>query len=214
MNVNIKSKYILIAIAIFIITPYIIFIFQNLPQRTFLKEAISLLVVLAFSLVLGQLFLTRINRVFIKIFKMIKIMKIHKIIGYLLIAIFFIHPFLIVLPRYFEAGVDPIDAFIMIITNFNSLGIIFGLIAWSFMVILLISTFLRNSLTLTYIAWRNIHAILAVVFVVFSLLHILDLGRHSNEFMAIFMILIAVIAISLLAKSYFFKRKTKRELIR
>jgi predicted ferric reductase len=212
MGENIKLKYISIAIAIFIMTPYIIFIFQNLPQRTLLKEAISFLVILAFSLVLGLFFLTRINRIFIKIFKMIKIVKIHKIIGYFVIIVFLIHPFLIVLPRYFEAGVNPIDAFIMIITNFNSLGIIFGLISWILIVILLISTFLRNNLT--YISWRKLHAVLVVVFVIFSLLHIFDLGRHSNEFMAIFMILLAIIGISLLAKLYFFKRKTKREIQR
>lgn len=212
MGENIKLKYISISIAIFIITPYIIFIFQNLPQRTLLKEAISFLVILAFSLVLGLFFLTRINRIFIKIFKMIKIVKIHKIIGYFVITVFLIHPFLIVLPRYFEAGVDPIDAFIMIITNFNSLGIIFGLISWILIVILLISTFLRNNLT--YISWRKLHAVLVVVFVIFSLLHIFDLGRHSNEFMAIFMVLLAIIGISLLAKLYFFKRKTKREIQR
>jgi hypothetical protein len=99
MGENIKLKYILIAIAIFIMTPYIIFIFQNLPQRTLLKEAISFLVILAFSLVLGLFFLTRINRIFIKIFKMIKIVKIHKIIGYFVITVFFIHPFLIVLQK-------------------------------------------------------------------------------------------------------------------
>lgn len=213
MNKNSKSIYILIALSIFIITPYVIFIFQNLPQRTILKEAISFLVILAFSLVLGQFFLTRINRVFIKVFKMIKVLKLHKIIGYLVIGIFLIHPFLIVLPRYFEAGVDPMDALIMIITNFNSMGIIFGLIAWTFMVILLISSFLRNNLTLTYISWRKLHAILAVVFVIFSLLHILDLGRHSNEFMAVFMILLALVGVLLLAKSYFFTRKNKREIL-
>ena len=207
MENNIKLKYILISLFIFVIIPLFILSLQTLPPRTLLKESTSVLVIVGFFFLLGQFYLNRSNKVFIKIYKMVKIIKLHKIIGYTVIAIFFIHPFLIVLPRFFEAGVDPIYAFWLMITDFKSLGIIFGLIAWCVMIALLLTSFYKDKLNMTYVKWRVLHIVLSIVFVAAGLWHVIDLGRHMNEFMIFFIFLLVCMAVYLLSKLYFFKNE-------
>ena len=213
MENNIKLKYILISLFIFVIIPLLILSLQTLPQRTLLKESTSVLVIVGFFFLLGQFYLNRSNKVFIKIYKMVKIIKLHKIIGYLVIAIFFIHPFLIVLPRFFEAGVDPIYAFWLMITDFKSLGIIFGLIAWCVMIALLLTSFYKDKLNMTYSKWRLLHIVLSVVFISTALWHVIDLGRHMNEIMILFIFLLVCISVYQLRKLYFSKNYKKEKVL-
>ena len=213
MENNIKLKYILISLFIFVIIPLFILSLQTLPARTLLKESTSVLVIVGFFFLLGQFYLNRSNKVFIKIYKMVKIIKLHKIIGYLVIAIFFIHPFLIVLPRFFEAGVDPIYAFWLMITDFKSLGIIFGLIAWCVMIALLLTSFYKDKLNMTYVKWRVLHIVLSIVFVAAGLWHVIDLGRHMNEIMILFIFLLVCISVYQLRKLYFSKNYKKEKVL-
>ena len=213
MENNIKLKYILISLFIFVIIPLFILSLQTLPARTLLKESTSVLVIVGFFFLLGQFYLNRSNKVFIKIYKMVKIIKLHKIIGYLVIAIFFIHPFLIVLPRFFEAGVDPIYAFWLMITDFKSLGIIFGLIAWCVMIALLLTSFYKDKLNMTYVKWRVLHIVLSIVFVAAGLWHVIDLGRHMNEIMILFIFLLVCISVYQLGKLYFSKNYKKEKVL-
>lgn len=213
MENNIKLKYILISLFIFVIIPLFILSLQTLPPRTLLKESTSVLVIVGFFFLLGQFYLNRSNKVFIKIYKMVKIIKLHKIIGYLVIAIFFIHPFLIVLPRFFEAGVDPIYAFWLMITDFKSLGIIFGLIAWCVMIALLLTSFYKDKLNMTYSKWRLLHIVLSLVFISAALWHVIDLGRHMNEIMILFIFLLVCISVYQLGKLYFSKNYKKEKVL-
>ena len=213
MENNIKLKYILISLFIFVIIPLFILSLQTLPPRTLLKESTSVLVIVGFFFLLGQFYLNRSNKVFIKIYKMVKIIKLHKIIGYLVIAIFFIHPFLIVLPRFFEAGVDPIYAFWLMITDFKSLGIIFGLIAWTLMIALLLTSFYKDKLNMTYNTWRVLHIVLSVVFLAAALWHVIDLGRHMNEMMILLISLLVLASVYLLSKLYIFKNNKKEKVL-
>lgn len=213
MENNIKLKYTLYSIFIFIAIPLLLLFLKELPERTLLKESISVLVIVAFFLTIGQFYLNRANKVFVRIYKMIKIIKLHKIIGYTVIAIFFIHPFLIVLPRFFEAGVSPSHAFWLMITDFQSLGIIFGLIAWSVMIALLLTSFYKDKLNMTYTSWRVLHIVLSIFFILAALWHVIDLGRHSNEIMIFFIFLLIFIATFFLTKLYFFKNKKRVEIL-
>ena len=213
MENNIKLKYILISLFIFVIIPLFILSLQTLPPRTLLKESTSVLVIVGFFFLLGQFYLNRSNKFFVKIYKMVKIIKLHKIIGYTVIAIFFIHPFLIVLPRFFEAGVDPIYAFWLMITDFKSLGIIFGLIAWCVMIALLLTSFYKDKLNMTYSKWRLLHIVLSVVLISAALWHVIDLGRHMNEIMILFIFLLVCISVYQLGKLYFSKNYKKEKVL-
>lgn len=209
LNSNIKKYYLLAALFVFMILPLLLFSSGDFPQRTFLKESISIVVILSFFLLLGQFFLSRINKSLKNMYQMSKIINIHKIIGYSVVIIFLLHPFLIVVPRFFEAGVTPLEAMTKILTTFDSIGIVVGMVACCLMMILGITSFFRNKLPIKYVSWRIFHGVLAMLLLILALWHSMELGRHTDLDMAIFMILLASISLVTLLKVYLFKSSNK-----
>ncbi|KEO61660.1 hypothetical protein DT23_01425 [Thioclava indica] len=124
-----------------------------------------------------------------------------------------LHPFLIVFPRYFEGGVKPMDAFWTMITSFDTLGILLGLIAWGLMLVLGVTAFLRMRLIKRfanrYRGWRYFHGGLAVAFTVFAAWHAIDLGRHIHTAMSVYFIALTFIGVGLLARLYWSAVPTK-----
>jgi len=210
MNTIIK-KYNLISIGlVFISLPILIWALGDFPKRTLLKESLSVLTLLSFSLMLGQFFLSRSNDIFTRNLNRNKVIKIHKIIGYLFIGILLAHPFLIVFPRYFESGIDPMEAFMTLITSFNSLGVVLGMIAWCLMLILGVTALFRKRLPMKVKTWRIYHGISAILFITLAGWHALDLGRHTRLSLSIYIIFFLVGGVSLLLKTYFLKTSVKR----
>ena len=173
--------------------------------RGWLKEIISVLTILSFSMMLLQFYLTRTNESIRKIYKMNKVVKLHKVIGYVFVPILLLHPFLVIVPRYFESGVDPMGAFFTLITSFHSTGVVLGMIAWCLMLIIALTSLFRKRLPMSYRSWRIFHGILSIVFVVLATWHVIDLGRHANAWMTAFMVLVASGGVGLLAVVYFSK---------
>jgi predicted ferric reductase len=194
----IKKYNVAVGIAVFAIMPLAIYFISDLTNRSFLKEAISIITIMAFSFIFAQFFISRVNKDITYNVKFSKVVKLHKILGYLVVAILFLHPFLIVLPRFFEAGVSPLDAFIKIITNIQSMGIIFGITAWLAMVVLGFTSYFRDKLKMKYKNWRVFHGLTSFVFILFGTLHVINLGRHSNLYMSLlFLFLMCVSAVKL-----------------
>lgn len=202
MNKNSKTDYLIPATLIFIGLPLLFWALGDFPRRTVLKESISILFLLSYSLMLGQFFLGRGNRSIVKRFKMSTVLRYHKVIAYTIVGVFLVHPFLIVVPRYFESGVTPMEAFITVITTFDSLGVVLGLIAWFLMLLMGITSFMRKRLPVKYITWRYFHGILSILFISFATFHAIDLGRHTNPAMSIYMIFLAVSGAALLLITY------------
>lgn len=194
------------AVAVFTGLPLLLYTLGDVPSRTILKEAISLLTLLAFSMMLGQFFLARSNETLLSLFKPPKIQKVHKVIAYSAIGVIFLHPALIVLPLYFEGGIKPWDAFVTMIFEFDSLGIVLGLIAWVVLVVLGVTVFFRRKLIphfkLRYRGWRYFHGALAVSFTILALWHSIELGRHTDIAMSVFFITLAALGFAMLAKMY------------
>jgi len=194
------------AIAVFIGLPVLFYLLGDAPRRSFLKEALSIVTLLAFSLMLGQFFLARSNRALLALFRAPAIQKVHKWIAYGAISVIFLHPFFIVLPRWFEAGVKPWDAFWTMVTTFDSLGILLGLFAWVAMVAIGLTAFFRMTLMKRfksgYRGWRAFHAVLTVSFTVAAVWHAVDLGRHTDLAMSAMFIGLAAAGIGLLARLY------------
>lgn len=183
------------AFFIFIALPLLFLAMGDFPHRTVLKESISILIILAYFMMLGQLFVKRSNG----------LVKIHKIIGYIFVSVLLVHPFLIVVPRYFESSVAPMEALFTILTTFNSTGIVIGMSAWCLMLILGITSLLRNRLGIKYKTWRMLHGILSILFIVFATWHAVNLGRHTDSAMSIYMIILAASGALFLLKTYIFK---------
>ncbi len=191
------------AILIFIGLPVLFWALGDTPRRSNLKETISIITLVAFSMMLAQFYLARSNRQILKEHKMSKVLKWHKAIGYIFVGILIFHPFLIVVPRYFEAGVSPKEAFVTMITSLDNFRIILGMIAWVLMLIIGITSMFRDQLPMSYKTWRVVHGILSVIFIAAATWHATSLGRHTDTAMSVFMIMMATGGVLLLLKSYF-----------
>lgn len=204
---DLKTINILLGIMIFIGLPVLFYAMGDAPRRSLLKEAISIITLLAFSLMLGQFFLARSNEAVINLFDRKHIQNVHKAIAYPALIIFLVHPFLIVFPRYFEAGVDPVDALLTMLTSFDNRGILLGMVAWALLVIIAVTAIFRMRLIkrykIKYRDWRKFHGYLTVVFVVLAIWHAIELGRHTDRIMAAFFIALAIAGITLLFRLYF-----------
>ena len=194
---------------IFIAIPILLYYVEDFPRRNFLKESLSLVTILGFTLLISQFFSTRMNKKLVKDIRMVNVLKIHKIIGYIFISILLLHPFFIIVPKFFDNTVSPADAFIRLITTFSSLGVILGLIAYTSMLILLITSFFRFKLHLTYRTWRSLHGYFTMLFIITATWHVINIGRHSNTSFLIYYVLIVASGIFYLLKTYLFKTSKK-----
>ena len=206
MKPDAKIHAIITAAAVFIGLPLLFYALGETPRRSYLKEALSLFTLLSFSLMLGQFFLARSNHAALSLFKAPAVQTFHKYVAYGAIAVIALHPFFIVLPRFFEAGAKPWDAFWTMITSFDSLGILLGLFAWVAMIVLGVSAYFRMKLMKRfknrYRGWRSFHAVLAVSFTVAAIWHAIELGRHTDVAMSTFLIAIAAVGFTMLARLY------------
>ncbi|MCR8725187.1 ferric reductase-like transmembrane domain-containing protein [Frigidibacter sp. ROC022] len=206
MKLSARTYAIVTALAVFVGLPLLLYGLGDAPRRSVLKEALSLLTLLAFTMMLGQFFLARSNETLLGLFKPPQIQKVHKVIAYTAIGVIFLHPAFIVLPRYLEGGIRPWDAFWIMVTDFGNLGIVLGLAAWVVMVVLGITVFFRRKLiphfTLRYRGWRYFHGGLAVSFTVLALWHSIALGRHTDIAMSVFFLTLALLGFAMLARLY------------
>ena len=203
------SKLFPLAIA-FIGMPILLYFLGDFPKRDFLMETLSLTTILGFTILISQFFLSRTNGKLVKDIRMVNVLKIHKFIGYLFISILMLHPFFIIVPKLFDNGVTPTDAFLKLITTFSSLGIILGLTAYTCVLILLVTSYFRFKLHLNYRTWRIIHGSLASIFVTAATWHIINIGRHSNTAFSVYYVAIVASGVYYLLSTYLFKTSKDR----
>jgi predicted ferric reductase len=202
MSGIIKSHFFRQTMLAFAGMPLLIWAMGNVPERTLLKQALSLITILAVFQMIGQFFWSRANRYAVKNLTMSKLMKYHKIIGYTFAIALLVHPVLLVVPKFFEAGVDPGEAFITILTTFSSQGVVLGIIAWCLLLVLTITSFIRRKLPMGYKTWRVFHGVLAILFTVAAVWHTMDLGRHSSPAMSTLIIVLFVVGVLPVVKTY------------
>ena len=193
------------AVSLFIGLPILLWGLGDFPRKSVVKEFLSLLTILAFCFMLAQFYFTRHNRYFAKGREFGMVVKIHRYIGYVFMIVILLHPFFIVLPRYFEAGVAPGDAFIVLVTEFDSQGVVLGLIAYGTMLMLFITTFFRKKFHLQYRLGRMFHGYLSVLFIMTAAWHVVNIGRHSNISFTTYIILMTVGGIFYLFRTYFYE---------
>lgn len=213
MGLIMKTKSYIFKLSALIITfigvPLLIYFSGNFPKRNTLMETISIVTILGYSLLLSQFFTSRLNKSLVKKIRMINVLAIHKFIGYLFISILLLHPFFIIIPKFFDNAVSPSDAFIKLITTFSSTGVILGLIAYASMVLLLLTSYFRFKLHLKYKTWRNLHGYLTVLFIITATWHVINIGRHSNASFTMYYLIAVVSGMYYLVKTYVFKTSLK-----
>jgi predicted ferric reductase len=203
-----KSPFVKTSILIFGGLPLLLWILGGFPERSLLKESLSVVTILSFFFMIGMFFCSRVNPIVVKDLKMRRTIKIHKAIGYTCVFIMLLHPLFLVLPRCFEAGVSPDDAFVTIVTTFHT-GIVLGMLAWILLLTLGIAALMRNRLPMTYNTWRRWHGILSVLFITTAAWHAIDLGRHSNLAMSSLIVLLTLAGVWLWLKNSILKKSQK-----
>lgn len=199
----------LVLIFTFVIVPLIFYFTGNFPRRSTMMETFSILTILSFSLLLSQFFTTRLNYKLMKQIRMVNVLAIHRFIGYTFILVILLHPFFIIIPKFFDNGVTPSDAFVRLITTFSSTGVILGLIAYATMLVLMITAFFRFKLHLKYKTWRKLHGYLTLLFVTVATWHVINIGRHSNASFTVYYVLMVVIGVFYLMRTYLTKTVKK-----
>ena len=193
----------------FIGVPVLLYFQGDFPKRSFLMQTLSLITILGFTLLLSQFFTSRLNKKLVKKIRMVNVLAIHKFVGYAFITVLLLHPFFIIIPKFFDNGVTPTDAFLKLITTFSSLGVILGLIAYACIIILLVTSYFRFKLHLKYKTWRNLHGYLTLLFVITATWHVINIGRHSNTTFSIYYLLAVLSGIFYLLRTYLFKASKK-----
>lgn len=211
METMIKKQNLLIGLFAFIGLPMLLWVLGDYPIRTVLKTSLSLLTLLALFMMFAQFFLSHANSSLNKMYHAKDILKWHKAMGYIFIMVFVFHPFLIVLPRFFEAGLLPMDAFIKLITTFETTGQIVGLVAYILMFVLGATSIFRNQLHIKYNTWKLLHGVLSLLFIAFATWHAVDMGRHADKAMSIWMILLTLGSSILLLQTYITNKSEKKE---
>ena len=202
MREYIKSHYFILSGLVFTGIPLLIWSMGDGAARSLLKDALSVLTLLAFCQMAGQFFWARTNRGAVDNIKMSRIVKVHKIIGYTCGSLLLLHPVFLVVPRFFEAGITPAAAFTTIITTFTSQGVVLGIIAWCFLLTLVLTALVRQTLPIAYRTWRGLHGIAAIGFILMSTWHVIDLGRHANAAFSVFIAVLAAGGVLLLGRRY------------
>jgi len=102
------------------------------------------------------------------------------------------------------------EALTTLLTTFNSTGVILGIIAWLLILIIGLTSSFRNKLPMKYTSWRLLHGILSIIFIIVASWHAIDLGRHTNVPMSVFIIILSGSGVILLLKTYFSKPHNNR----
>ncbi len=207
MNAYFRSCFFVQSVLIFVGMPLLFWGLGSLPERSLLKESISVLTILAFFQVVGQFYLSRVNGSAVKELKLSRLVSLHSVIGYTAVTLLLVHPFLLVVPRFFEAGVAPVEAWTTIVTTWTSQGVVLGIIAWCLMLILGSTSFLRKKLPMKYTTWRVVHGVLSLLFVFSAAWHVIDLGRHATLAMSVFITILTAGGVLLLLRTYSSKTK-------
>ena len=204
-----KPYKILTLFLIFVGLPLAFYFVGDFPRRSLLKEAISVVTIVSFFIMLMQFFLSGYNKRLNGSVKKSTVIRWHKVLGYSFITVLLLHPFLIVFPQSLSEGMRPTEAFLMIMGEWSSDGIIMGMVAWCLMLLLGLTSFFRKQLKMKYADWRLLHSIIAVVFIIIAALHVVSLGRHINVPIDVLIAVLTAGVLGLTFRAYVKPVKTK-----
>jgi predicted ferric reductase len=188
--------------SLLVLPPLALLALGDYPRRSLLKEALSMLTLAAFFLMLGQFLLARGGRFVTEGVRMGRLVSLHKVIGYSVVSLLLLHPLLIVLPRAFEGGISPGDALISILTTVDNPAVVLGMVSWLLMLVIGVTALLRRRLGLDYLTWRLVHGLLSAVLMVTASWHAIALGRHTDAALSLIVVVLASAAMLVLIGQY------------
>lgn len=129
-------------------------------------------------------------------------MRIHRRAGEIIALFFFLHPFLIVLPRFWLAPQLALDDLWLTLSQSEAAT---GTYAWTLMGVFVLVAMYKDKLKLSYEAWRISHAIALMAVAILATIHAVTVGRHGvyNSWFDAMWILMCTAAVSTVAYTFF-----------
>jgi predicted ferric reductase len=180
---------------------------EHVSYRGWYTEFVTILSMGGFSMMLGQFLLSgRMGSLSSKT-GVDNGMLLHRKVGEYLALLFFLHPFLIVLPRFWISSNFAIDDMISVFTENLTLN---GFYAWALMIVWVLMSMFKEKIGMPYEAWRITHGIGAIVIVILATDHVITIGRHGHyeEWFDWFWIALCAGAVSTLVYTYFIRPRT------
>jgi len=138
---------------------------------------VSVLNVLFFSMLLAQFALASRGRWLYGLIGIDQSMSLHRRVGEWIAIFFFLHPFLIILPRLWFA---PALAWSDVWLSFTQASVATGVYAWMILIVWTLISIVRSKGGLSFEAWRYSHTIGFGAVAILGVLHAIDVGRHGQ----------------------------------
>ena len=104
-------------------------------------------------------------------------MKQHKRMGKWIGLFFFLHPLLILLPKWFLSGAD---MRISVVESITSTRLLTGIIAWVLLCTWVLFSIYKHKFPLSYAKWKLLHTAGFMVVLVLATWHITQVGSHAQ----------------------------------
>ncbi len=188
----------LVLLGALVLVPYGLALAQGLEIRNFYTELVTALSIAGLAAMLLQFVLAGRIGWFLRRAGLDQSMLLHRKAGQWIAALFFLHPFLLVLPRFLVA---PQLAAHDIWSTFTAAETATGFYAMSLMAVLVLASVFKDRLPMRYEAWRLSHGIGFAIVAILATDHAITNGRHgvySAWFDAMWIALCAAAVASLL----------------
>lgn len=202
------SRVIIIYLAIMVL-PYLWSVTQDLERRGPYETVIVALSIAGLTALLAQYLLAGRLQSITGQTGIDNGMRIHRKAGEIIALFFFLHPFLIVLPRFWIAPQLAVDDLWLMLTASESAT---GVYAWAIMSILVLLAMFKDRLPLTYEAWRISHGIGLVAVAILATWHAVTVGRHGvyEPWFDVMWIAMCSAAVGTLAYTYFVRPRLQQ----
>jgi predicted ferric reductase len=200
------SFYSLVAIYILLILiPWTFSYIEGLAIRGWYEELVTLLSISGLSMMLCQFTLlnTRVDGVN-SLVGVDNSMRVHNKAGEILAILFFLHPFMILLPRFW---VSPSNAWENLWAMFISPESATGFYAWSLLIVLVLMAIKKKAIGMSYEAWRYTHSFGFVTVLILATHHAVTVGRHGryNLWFDVLWIVLCSISVGVVLYIYFIR---------
>lgn len=183
------------------VVPYLWSLSQGLEQRGIFETLVIAISIAGLAALFAQYLLAGRMQAITRHTGIDNGMRIHRKAGEIIALFFFLHPFLIILPRFWIAPQLAVDDFWLMLTSSESAT---GVYAWAIMSILVLLAMFKDRLPLTYEAWRISHGLGLVAVAILATWHAVTVGRHGvyEAWFDVMWIAMCTVAVGTLAYTY------------
>ncbi len=193
----------LLYIGFFLITlfPFLVILLGGLPLRKFPDELATQLGIFAYTWVLLSFLLSGRFRSISGKIGIDKTIRFHQFMAIVFGLIIFLHPYFYTLSMSSSLPWDTSRELSLMLT---SQGFITGMLAWILIITIIFMAIYRDQLPFSYETWRLLHGVMALIVIIGSTIHVLDIGRYTQQFSTIkyFWLVLLLLASLTLFRTY------------